>query len=791
MELQQQRSYVLPNNASLLQDTLLDITSEQRSALQESSDNWPHEFNTQTTLTRKRSRSPNPTQNVYARREPPARIYFTSNVHAQHIGLPGFLVERSPKQVGIELKRLQRLVQRSEKYQKYRDKQPNMSPEEVIAKDAKELAEKKAIEAAGGILGRTGKIKRYGQNFLKKHSGEVTLVRWPPMGRKKQLFEGALRGRNELIQDSIRKDTGIIRDRKQVSSHLQVLKQHLHNQHAVLIYMASDDKKSHRGRDSSHAYHLGQPRDRHHPHPPASVSKFDYNTPTANFWAGADTPATSFALPVGHGGNASASPYSVTDFTMFVNRDKQTVHSYTRLPSNGRIGDLHIMDTTSWRRQYPEFDFLRSQLDDWSTQNRNIIACDASIKLMTAAGSGTQLYVDIDIHSQRDLSIFESLECTTRFYDSGDSLPDPQFDDLDDLELKEDQAPCEYRSDPCHSNGYLKLGFGSKFWVKRMFKYQKLGLKSESSVSKSLLCLTATQDIYGIKPGTGEAECVLTILWRFTQTGNSTEVGSMNWRTVSFGAQESAETEQKWILEKDNVGVHIEHLTGEQEEVMDCSNSAPQGTPLYQQVPNLPLDFVHQHAPQQAYVRGPHAQLPPQPHLDVLASMQPDLEQQHSSAALRASTDYSQQNIPNLTGAQDAVALYAHNTNDFNLNNNHITSSGALEPTINLYDSLNDPTTGLEGLDVLAGLDQDGYNLGLACADSNSLVDLGVNHGLQGTDLFCYSIKPNWHNANLISHLENAAEQYHTYVDHGQATHGHDGLLGHHALIEPNMNQGL
>jgi len=50
------------------------------------------------------------------------------------------------------------------------------------------------------------------------------------MGRKKFMLDGALRGRNELIQDSIYKDTGIRRDRKQVSSHLQVLKQHLKDQ---------------------------------------------------------------------------------------------------------------------------------------------------------------------------------------------------------------------------------------------------------------------------------------------------------------------------------------------------------------------------------------------------------------------------------------------------------------------------------------------------------------------------------------------------------------------------------
>jgi hypothetical protein len=64
----------------------------------------------------------------------------------------------------------------------------------------------------------------------KPTDGTSALIRWPPMGRKKFMLDGALRGRNELIQDSIYKDTGIRRDRKQVSSHLQVLKQHLKDQ---------------------------------------------------------------------------------------------------------------------------------------------------------------------------------------------------------------------------------------------------------------------------------------------------------------------------------------------------------------------------------------------------------------------------------------------------------------------------------------------------------------------------------------------------------------------------------
>lgn len=49
------------------------------------------------------------------------------------------------------------------------------------------------------------------------------MVQIPPMGKRKKTQYGRPRGRNELIAEWIRQETGEERTRKQVSSHIQVL----------------------------------------------------------------------------------------------------------------------------------------------------------------------------------------------------------------------------------------------------------------------------------------------------------------------------------------------------------------------------------------------------------------------------------------------------------------------------------------------------------------------------------------------------------------------------------------
>jgi transcriptional enhancer factor len=108
------------------------------------------------------------------------------------------------------------------------------------------------------------------------------------------------------------------------------------------------------------------------------------------------------------------------------------------------------------------------------------------------------------------------------------------------------------------------------------------------------------------------------------------------------------------------------------------------------------------------------------------------------------------------------------------------------------YDTFATQDTGLGGLYALA--DGGFADLGLAVGENGELVAVGTEHDLQDhADLACYSTKPNWQHANLISHLENAAEQYHAYLPHShsqsQTTQGHDVMHGHDLYQQVSQSQ--
>ncbi|KAI4722645.1 hypothetical protein E4T48_01113 [Aureobasidium sp. EXF-10727] len=125
-------------------------------------------------------------------------------------------------------------------------------------------AERKARLLASRFLRCDGYIKyRNRQPKEKKGSKEdaiwpdhiedafiVALCRHPPCGRKKSKAPGEQNndeakamGRNELIADYIFRNTGDVRTRKQVSSHIQVLKPFVQNEAIIMRFLATPGEK--------------------------------------------------------------------------------------------------------------------------------------------------------------------------------------------------------------------------------------------------------------------------------------------------------------------------------------------------------------------------------------------------------------------------------------------------------------------------------------------------------------------------------------------------------------------
>lgn len=464
-------------------------------------------------------------------------------------------------------------------------------------------------------------------------------------------------------------------------------------------------------------------------------------------------------------------PYTVANFDMFVEVAKRHAHDFTQLSnSKPRLDDLHIADISSWHKQYPEFRFHKPE----QLRGHHVLICDASIKVMTIERvAGATLSITFDLRSQIDLSVYDSIECRTCFFDNGRVADQPDGDRAQG-KAKETRTHEEYHAD----QGVMHVHFGSKFWVHKMQRLGDLLAKAsaqeelparshcEEMVRRELQNMTASQNIYGVKDG--EQIPLLTILWRFSQTRSSHESGRMTWRVANFGHHR----DRKWIKEEE-----LSHIRNAKELLATHTTSSlsmlsiPTSHSMY---PTLPLDFNHPFGPSQAQLD-----------LDALALEgmgSSDFSNPNSASAPSLATDYSQtHSLPSLTHSQDtsgnANPQSYPDANDFDFDGGHITISGCLEPAIHLgasvYDSYNPngnvnlgvnglphhtPNT-LPNLSSIAGLDaQTQHSLSVsdhAFSDLASLANMSASmpNG-------CYATKPSWHHPSLISHLENAAESF-------------------------------
>ncbi|KAL1612183.1 hypothetical protein SLS60_000407 [Paraconiothyrium brasiliense] len=633
--------------------------------------------------------------------------------------------DKSEAQIDLETKRLMKLLKACDKYQKYRDRQPS---DTASAKDNKEQ-------------------------------------RWPD-----HLEEAFFRGEP--------------RTRKQVSSHIQVLKPMLSDQPQILVYMSTEDMGGRGGR-GRHGSHFGH-RHRH------ASSKYDHSRTDTDLQQSLGYLPSSVALAKLLSGHEEP-PYTVANFDMFVEVAKRHTHDFTQLSnSKARLDDLHITDTNSWHKQYPEFKFHRTE----QFRDHHVLICDATIKVMTMERlAGATLSITFDLRSQEDLSVYDSIECRTRFFENGRVADQPDGDRAQG-KSRETRTQEEYHAE----HGLMHVHFGSKFWVHQM---QKLGdllgkasaqeeqparTRYEELVRRELQNMTAAQDIYGIKDG--EQVRLLTILWRFSQTRYSHEAGRMTWRVANFGHRR----EKKWMKDEE-----LSHIRNAKElhpsHTPSSLSMLSMPTSSHSMYPTLPLDFSH-----------PFGNTQPQIDLDALDALaSTDFSNSNSATAPSLTNDYSQtHSLPSLTHNQDTSGV-SHQSgsypdaNDFDFDGGHITISGCLaplEPAIHLgtYDSyapnvngMHHHSTTLPNLSSITGLESQHTLPENAFGDLSSLAHMSTGGMPNG----CYATKPSWHHPSLISQLENAAEQF-GMPDMLPEDGNHGGLMGDGGLwkLQPGVGFG-
>ena len=358
----------------------------------------------------------------------------------------------------------------------------------------------------------------------------LALIQYPPMGRRKQLHKDKQRGRNELIADCIQELTGEARSRKQVSSHIQVLKPFVENDPLIMKWLSKDDMGIHAPRGGhGHASAYGGGRRMSNYPVTAAPQALRTAMPTLSL----SDPYTFQKV------KANLDVFEPVDFQMFVqrkyigakgNEEVERLHNYTRSVPNPLGPDLQMHDWQTIDRDFP----LLSAMNAQRPIDCNILVAEASLAFPTETwkqkdGSplpGVELGISFLCCSRHLPSTPKEapsqVMCNNSFYENG-------------VCIKEHSVPTEVRFEPSytsHGNVETQIKFGSTFWAKTLGRLALRLLDTtkdqKDDVASSIRSITAVQEVF-VRSEYGQ-ERLLIIHWTFRQ---STSIcGRASWRKL-------------------------------------------------------------------------------------------------------------------------------------------------------------------------------------------------------------------------------------------------------------------
>ncbi|KAI6827477.1 hypothetical protein KC340_g9641 [Hortaea werneckii] len=410
----------------------------------------------------------------------------------------------------------------------------NHSEEESITRQAKRLWQRfQASPAYKKYRGRQHKDdKGNTEQKWPDHLEEAffrALVMYPPMGRRKKMHKQKQRGRNELIADHIEELTGEGRTRKQVSSHIQVLKPFVEHDPQIMLWLSKEDMglqpggaRHLSGRHGS-GYMSGRRASTYHP-AATGASRSSISS--------SQHPPIDLNAIRAHKHNLDI--FQPTKFEIFVQRKYESggelrderLHTYTQAVELPLAPDIHVPDWQTFEEQYPYLAPMHKE----RKLDCNILVAHASLGFPIEEFRHKAELIELGISyicSSDLLNPSTRVRCRNSFWRDGQLVGDNEKDGpsgVFDVPFQQDSAN--------ESSIAPLIKFGSTFWAgalstfgTKLKKAIEGGRDVREEVKESIKNITVTQEVVVSSGNTHER--ILVILWRFRLS--TTTTGRANW----------------------------------------------------------------------------------------------------------------------------------------------------------------------------------------------------------------------------------------------------------------------